>query len=93
MHRILLMTVALTVALLSAPPAVAIAPPSIDPDAVPTDVTGPDMPVEQRRACATTTALPDSNFADPPWAIDYLDISEAQKFATYWSIGVAWWRR
>jgi membrane-anchored mycosin MYCP len=48
-HRIFPITVALTLVLLSAPPASAVAPPSIDPGAVPPDVTGPDQPLEQKR--------------------------------------------
>ena len=45
-HRILAITVALMLAFLTAPPAVAVAPPSIDPGAVPPDATGPDQPLE-----------------------------------------------
>lgn len=81
-HRIFLITVTLTLALLTAPPASAIAPPSIDPGAVPPDVTGPDQPLEQRRVCGVPLTLPGNNFHDPPWANAYLGISEAQKFAT-----------
>jgi membrane-anchored mycosin MYCP len=67
LHRIFLLIVALMLALLSAPPALAIAPPAINTEAVPPDVTGPDQPLEQRRICAAPTTLPDSNFEDPPW--------------------------
>ncbi|WP_345892132.1 type VII secretion-associated serine protease mycosin [Mycolicibacterium sphagni] len=80
---------ALSLALLSAPPAAAIAPPTINPDVVPPDVTGPDQPLEQRRVCAVTTTMPNSNFDDPPWANDYLDLAEAQKFATGAGVTVA----
>ena len=50
---------------------------------------GPDQPTEQRRVCSAPTAFPNSNFADKPWANDYLRISEAQKFATGAGITVA----
>ena len=49
MRRIGVLLVALILALLSAPPAAAIEPPTIDPAAVPHDETGPDQPTEQRR--------------------------------------------
>ena len=39
--------------------------------------------------CATPTTFPDSNFADPPWANDYLRLDEAQKFATGAGVTVA----
>ncbi|OOK76127.1 putative membrane-anchored serine protease mycosin domain protein [Mycobacterium kansasii] len=80
MHRILLTAVVL--ALLNAPPALAINPPSIDPGAVPPDVTGPDQPTEQRVLCSSPTTLPDSSFHDPPWSNAYLGVSEAHRFAT-----------
>ncbi len=79
----------LSVALLSASPAAAIAPPSINPDVVPTDATGPDQPLEQRRMCAATTTLPDSNFEDPSWANSYLGIADAHRFATGAGVTVA----
>jgi membrane-anchored mycosin MYCP len=88
-HRIFLITVALTLAFLSAPPALAIAPPSIDPGAVPPDVTGPDQPLEQKRVCKAPLNLPGTNFHDPPWANTYLGVSEAQKFATGAGVTVA----
>jgi membrane-anchored mycosin MYCP len=89
LQRIVPMVAALSLALLSAPPAVAIAPPSINPDVVPPDETGPDQPLEQRRVCAATTTLPDSQFDDPPWANDYLGIADAQRFATGAGVTVA----
>ena len=89
MHRIGVLLVALLLALLSAPPAVAIEPPAIDPAAVPPDETGPDQPTEQRRVCSAPTVFPNSNFADKPWANDYLRIGDAQKFATGAGVTVA----
>ena len=89
MHRFGVLLVALILALFSAPPAAAIEPPTIDPAAVPPDETGPDQPTEQRRVYSAPTAFPNSNFADKPWANDYLRISEAQKFATGAGITVA----
>ena len=56
---------------------------------VPPDETGPDQPTEQRRVCAAPTAFPNANFADKPWAADYLRLPEAQKFATGAGITVA----
>lgn len=87
MHRILLMTVAL--ALLVAPPALAITPPPIDPGALPPDVTGPDQPTQQRVVCTSPTTLPDSTFHDQPWGNAYLGVDEAHKFATGAGVTVA----
>ncbi|MGD9622720.1 MAG: type VII secretion-associated serine protease mycosin [Mycolicibacterium sp.] len=70
-------------------PASAVEPPVIDPSAIPPDETGPDQPMEQRRICAAPTTFPDSNFADRPWADDYLRLSEARKFATGAGVTVA----
>ena len=89
MHRIGVLLVVLLLALFSAPPAMAIEPPTIDPAAVPPDETGPDQPTEQRRVCSAPTAFPNANFADKPWANDYLRLAEAQKFATGAGITVA----
>ncbi|BBX64167.1 mycosin-1 [Mycobacterium saskatchewanense] len=88
-HRIFAIAVTLTLALLAAPPASAIAPPTIDPAAVPPDVTGPDQPLEQRRVCKAPLALPGNNFRDPPWANVYLGVGEAHRFATGLGITVA----
>lgn len=87
MHRLLAMTVALAV--LTAPPALAITPPTIDPGALPPDVTGPDQPTEQRVLCSQPTTLPDSSFHDPPWSNTYLGVDEAHKFATGAGVTVA----
>ncbi|WP_197503295.1 type VII secretion-associated serine protease mycosin [Mycobacterium sp. E740] len=80
---------ALLLALSTASPAAAIEPPAIDPAAVPPDQTGPDQPMELRRVCSAPTVFPNSNFADRPWANDYLRLSEAQKFATGAGVTVA----
>ncbi len=45
--------------------------------------------MEQRRVCAAPSTFPNSNFADRPWANDYLRLSDAQKFATGAGITVA----
>ncbi len=89
MHRVGVLLAALILALFTAPPAVAIEPPTIDPAAMPPDETGPDLPMEQRRVCSAPTTFPNSNFADKPWPSDYLRISEAQKFATGAGVTVA----
>ncbi|WAJ45194.1 type VII secretion-associated serine protease mycosin [Mycobacterium sp. Aquia_216] len=89
MHRIFLITVALTLAIISAPPAVAVAPPVIDSAAVPPDVTGPDQPLEQKRVCKAPLSLPGTNFHDAPWPNTYLGITQAQKFATGAGVTVA----
>jgi membrane-anchored mycosin MYCP len=81
------MTVAL--ALLTAPPALAITPPPIDPGALPPDVTGPDQPTEQRVQCSSPTILPESTFHDPSWGNSYIGVSEAHKFATGAGVTVA----
>jgi membrane-anchored mycosin MYCP len=88
-HRIFLITVAWTLAMVSAPPAVAVAPPLIDAAAVPPDVTGPDQPLEQKRVCKAPLALPGTNFHDAPWPNTYLGITQAQKFATGAGVTVA----
>ncbi|WP_048424888.1 type VII secretion-associated serine protease mycosin [Mycolicibacterium obuense] len=79
----------LLVVLLAPPTAQAIEPPIIDPAAIPPDETGPDQPMEQRRVCAAPTVFPNSNFADRPWASDYLRLADAQRFATGAGITVA----
>ena len=84
MHRIFLITVALTLVLLSAPPASA-----VTPGAVPPDVTGPDQPLEQKRVCKAPLTLPGTNFHDPPWPNMYLGITQAHKFATGAGVTVA----
>lgn len=89
MRRVAVLLAALILVLLSAPPAVAIEPPLIDPVAVPPDETGPDLPMEQRRECAAPAVFPDTQFADRPWAADYLQLAEAQKFATGAGVTVA----
>lgn len=89
MRRIGVLLMALLLAVLSAPPAGAIDPPVIDPAAMPPDQTGPDSPTEQRRVCSAPTVLPNSNFADKPWANNYLQLAEAQKFATGAGVTVA----
>lgn len=89
MRRIGALLAALALVLLTAPPAVAIEPPIIDPAAVPPDETGPDQPTEQRRQCSGPITFPDSNFIDKPWANDYLRIADAQKFATGAGVTVA----
>jgi membrane-anchored mycosin MYCP len=88
-RRIFLITVALTLTLLSAPPALAVAPPSIDPAAVPPDVTGPDQPVEQKRMCRAPLTLPGTNFHDAPWANTYMGVGQAHNFATGAGVTVA----
>jgi membrane-anchored mycosin MYCP len=88
-HRISLMTVALTLVFLNAPPASAVAPPTIDAAAVPPDVTGPDQPLEQKRVCKAPLTLPGTNFHDAPWPNTYLGITQAQKFATGAGVTVA----
>ncbi|MCV7221089.1 type VII secretion-associated serine protease mycosin [Mycolicibacterium elephantis] len=89
MHRLAALLAALLLALVGAPVAGALEPPAIDPAAIPADETGPDQPTELRRACATPAVFPESNFADKPWANDYLRLAEAQKFATGAGVTVA----
>lgn len=89
MHRIVALLLALMLALLNAPVAVAITPPPIDPAAVPPDVTGPEQPMEQRHICSAPITLPSSDFHDPPWSNTYIGVSEAQKFATGAGVTVA----
>lgn len=88
-QRVGVILLTLLLALFSAPPVGAVEPPSIDPAALPPDQTGPDSPTEQRRVCSAPTVLPNSNFADKPWPNDYLQLAEAQKFATGAGVTVA----
>ena len=81
-HRIWLITVTLMLVLCTAPPASAVAPPSVDPAAMPPDVTGPDQPLEQRRVCKAPLTVPGTNFHDPPWADTYLGVGASHRFAT-----------
>ena len=74
-RRIVLLLAVLFLTLFSAPPAFAIEPPAIDPSALPPDETGPDQPTELRRVCSSPTIFPGANFADKPWANDYLKIA------------------
>ena len=89
MRRVVILLIAFTLAMLSAPPALAIEPPVIDPAALPPDETGPDQPTEQRAVCGAPTVFPNSNFVDKPWPNDYLRIADAQKFATGAGVTVA----
>nr|WP_306454916.1 type VII secretion-associated serine protease mycosin [Mycolicibacterium malmesburyense]CRL78910.1 type VII secretion-associated serine protease mycosin [Mycolicibacterium malmesburyense] len=89
LERVTALAAVLLLALFAAPAATAIEPPTIDPAAVPPDETGPDQPMEQRRVCSAPTVFPNSNFADRPWANDYLRLAEAQKFATGAGVTVA----
>ena len=89
LQRAAVLLATLLLALVTAPAAGAIEPPAIDPGAVPPDETGPDQPMEQRRVCSAPTVFPNSNFADRPWANDYLRLAEAQKFATGAGVTVA----
>ena len=88
-RRIVMLFAVLFLTVFTAPPAVAIEPPAIDPGALPPDETGPDSPTELRRVCSSPTIFPGANFADKPWANDYLRIADAQKFATGAGITVA----
>ena len=89
MRRVAAAALAVTLALVSAPPASGLEPPVIDPGATPPDATGPDQPSEQRRQCATPQTLPDSNFAEVPWGNAYLRVTDAHKFATGAGVTVA----
>ena len=73
-------TVALTI--LAAPPAAAIVPPVINPAALPPDTTGPEQPLEQRKACMGAFATEGAVFVDPQWSQRYLQLAEAHKWST-----------
>jgi membrane-anchored mycosin MYCP len=89
-RRIFLIAVTLALLIpLTAPPALAIAPPTIDPGALPPDQTGPDTPTQQRVMCSAPTTLPDSSFHDPPWSNSYIGVDAAHKFATGAGVTVA----
>jgi len=87
--RIVVLLAATVLVVVTAPPAFAIDPPTIDPAALPPDDTGPDQPTEQRRACSAPITFPGANFADKPWTADYLRLGDAQKFADGRGVTVA----
>ncbi|MEI7715417.1 MAG: type VII secretion-associated serine protease mycosin [Mycobacterium sp.] len=87
--NIIVFAAVLLLTLLTAPPAFAVAPPAINPGAVPPDETGPDQPLEQRRLCKDPLALPGTSFHDPTWANTYLGVGDAHKFATGAGVTVA----
>jgi subtilisin family serine protease len=89
LRRVGVLLAATSLVLLTAPPAFAIDPPEIDVGALPPDETGPDQPTEPSRACSSPITFPNANFADKPWASDYLRLSDAQKFATGQGVTVA----
>jgi membrane-anchored mycosin MYCP len=88
-RRLAVILAVVSLALLSAPPALAIDPPVIDKAALPPDETGPDQPTEQRHECSGPMVFPNANFVDKPWANTYLRVADAQKFATGAGITVA----
>lgn len=63
--------------------AAAVEPPIIDPAALPADTVGPEPGIEweQRQPCMVPLAKEGSQFGDPPWSADFLQLSEAHKQA------------
>ncbi|OWM07845.1 type VII secretion-associated serine protease mycosin [Mycolicibacterium peregrinum] len=80
--RGLALAATVSLAMLTAPPAAAIAPPVIDPAAVPPDTTGPEQPLEQRKACMAAFATEGAVFNDAQWSQRYLQLGEAHKWST-----------
>ena len=89
MRRIGVLLAALLLALLSAPPAVAIEPPTIDPAPCRLTRPAPTSPPNSVGSARRRPRFPNANFADKPWANDYLRLSDAQKFATGEGVTVA----
>ncbi|QUR67566.1 type VII secretion-associated serine protease mycosin [Mycobacterium spongiae] len=69
-------------ALAGLPPAYAISPPTIDPDALPPDdEPGPVAPMKQNSYCTEVGVLPGSDFRLKPRYMDMLNLNEAWQFA------------
>ncbi|PRI13610.1 S8 family serine peptidase [Mycobacterium shigaense] len=70
-----------TGALAGLPPASAIAPPTVDPGAVPPDgPPGPPAPMKQNSYCTEVGVLPGTNFRLQPKYMDMLNLQEAWQF-------------
>src|SRR5271168_3836018 len=68
-------------ALAGLPPASAIAPPTIDPAAIPPDSPpGPPAPMKQNSYCTEVGVLPGTNFRLQPRYMDMLNLQEAWQF-------------
>nr|WP_134081128.1 type VII secretion-associated serine protease mycosin [Mycobacteroides salmoniphilum] len=61
----------------------AVEPPVIDPAALPPDTVGPEpgREWELRKQCMVPFAKEGSQFGDPPWSSDFLQLAEAHKYA------------
>ncbi|MDA2893397.1 type VII secretion-associated serine protease mycosin [Mycolicibacterium sp. BiH015] len=83
--------VALLAANMAAPPAAfAVAPPVIDPGALPPDETpGPDQEMRQNKACVTPVVIGDPDVAQPPPGNAMLAIREAWQYSTGAGVSVA----
>lgn len=77
-------------ALAGMPPAYAIAPPTIDPGALPPDSPpGPVAPMKQNSYCTEVGVLPGTDFKVPPKYMDMLNLKEAWQFGRGEGIKVA----
>jgi membrane-anchored mycosin MYCP len=73
-----------------APAANAIAPPTIDPAAMPPDdPPGPLQPMRQSAYCTDVGVLPDTNFQTPPKYLDLLNLPAAWQFGRGGGVKVA----
>ena len=89
MQRIFAVFFAGVLVLLTSPPVLAVEPPAIDPGAVPSDATGPEQPLEQRRLCNQPLTTPGGQFRDQPWSNRYLGVDKAHRLATGAGVTVA----
>src|SRR5581483_3126250 len=68
-------------ALAGLPPAYAVTPPTIDPNAVPPDSPpGPAAPMKQNSYCTEVGVLPGTDFRTQPKYMEMLNLSEAWAF-------------
>ena len=83
--------IALLSANLVAPPAaIAVAPPVIDPAALPpNDTPGPTEEMKQNKACVTPVVIADPDVAQPPPGNAMLDIRAAWQYSTGAGVSVA----
>ncbi|PJE19375.1 MAG: peptidase S8, partial [Mycobacterium sp.] len=77
-------------ALAGMPPAYAIAPPTIDPGALPPDSPpGPVAPMKQNSYCTEVGVMPGTDFKVPPKYMEMLNLNEAWQFGRGEGIKVA----
>ena len=83
-------TALLAAHLIAPPAALAIAPPVIDPGALPpNDTPGPTEEMKQNKACVTPVVIADPDVAQPPPGNAMLDVTQAWQYSTGAGVSVA----